>query len=117
MPFEVFPRSYCDASDTWRVPARQAVLRPFWRRVADLLITAYQQHISPYKGFTCPHLLLRGGLSCSQYVKRLVWTEATLTGFVSETITRFHDCTAASRILGQDNLRTRCYVIPCCFPL
>ncbi|MBV9610583.1 MAG: membrane protein insertion efficiency factor YidD [Acidobacteria bacterium] len=96
---------------------RQPRCAVLWRWCGDLIITAYQQHISPYKGFTCPHLQLHRGLSCSQYVKRLVWTEETLTGVISEAIARLQDCAAASNVLGQGNLRTRCYVIPCCFPL
>ncbi|MBA3951850.1 MAG: membrane protein insertion efficiency factor YidD, partial [Rubrobacter sp.] len=32
-------------------------------------ITLYQRRVSPYKGFSCPHRLLHGGLSCSGYAK------------------------------------------------
>lgn len=33
------------------------------------LIEVYQRRLSPLKGFTCAHLVLHGGVSCSQAVK------------------------------------------------
>jgi putative component of membrane protein insertase Oxa1/YidC/SpoIIIJ protein YidD len=42
------------------------------RGAAITCITAYQNHLSPYKGFSCAYRVAYGGESCSAYVKRTV---------------------------------------------
>lgn len=81
-------------------------------------IGAYQQYISPKKGFSCPHRVLYGNESCSDYVKSLL-SHQSLTTVLKLSAQRFSDCAAASRALkvqaGANNFR--CVVIPCCIPL
>ena len=40
--------------------------------IVAALIRAYQQHISPHKGFGCAVRVRRGGLPCSEFAKRAV---------------------------------------------
>lgn len=42
------------------------------RSTAIRSINTYQTRISPRKGYSCPHRLLHGGESCSEYVKNLL---------------------------------------------
>ena len=88
------------------------------RTVALNAISAYQQHISPIKGFSCPHRLLHGDESCSEYVKRM-FTEQSLVSAVQSSVQRFRDCTAASHALkaAQTTAGFRCIIIPCCLPI
>ncbi|MEH1880749.1 MULTISPECIES: membrane protein insertion efficiency factor YidD [unclassified Nostoc] len=81
-------------------------------------ITAYQKYISPSKGFCCPHRLLHGGDSCSNYVKRML-NEQKLHQAVQSSIKRFQECAAASNTLTSIKTKAdfRCIVIPCCLPL
>jgi putative component of membrane protein insertase Oxa1/YidC/SpoIIIJ protein YidD len=78
-------------------------------------IDVYKTHISPKKGFSCPHRLLHGGESCSDYVKRIL-TEQNLTAAVLSSVQRFKDCNLASQNL-QTTAGFRCIIIPCCLPL
>jgi putative component of membrane protein insertase Oxa1/YidC/SpoIIIJ protein YidD len=88
------------------------------RRSAISAITAYQIHISPRKGFRCPHHQLHGVDSCSTHIRNLFSTqELPMSSVLAQTILRFQECNLASKILGQDSPRMKCYVIPCCFPL
>ena len=88
---------------------------PLWQSVAVSLITGYQRHISRHKGFTCPHLLLHHGVSCSAYVKAVFLHEETLASALRLTLARFDECSQASKTLAQGPVK--CYVIPCCFSL
>ncbi|MEH2260005.1 membrane protein insertion efficiency factor YidD [Nostoc sp.] len=40
--------------------------------IIAILISQYQKYLSPLKGYSCPHRLLYGNESCSQYVKRTI---------------------------------------------
>jgi putative component of membrane protein insertase Oxa1/YidC/SpoIIIJ protein YidD len=81
-------------------------------------IGVYQVYISPRKGFRCPHHQLHGVDSCSTHIRNLFSSqELPLSSVLAQTILRFQECNLASKILGQDNPRMKCYVIPCCFPL
>ena len=81
-------------------------------------IDVYQIYISPRKGFRCPHHQLHGVDSCSTHIRNLFSTqELPMSSVLAQTILRFQDCNLASKILGQDSPRMKCYVIPCCFPL
>jgi putative component of membrane protein insertase Oxa1/YidC/SpoIIIJ protein YidD len=89
-------------------------LEPLAKTMAINSIIAYQNYISPHKRFSCPHRLLHGGDSCSDYVKRML-TNQSLTEVVKSSVQRFQDCTQASKILINNGFR--CIVIPCCLPL
>ena len=89
-------------------------LEPLAKTMAINSIIAYQNYISPHKGFSCPHRLLHGGDSCSNYVKRML-TNQSLTEAVKSSVQRFQNCTQASKILTSNDFR--CIVIPCCLPL
>lgn len=79
-------------------------------------IDTYQKHISPKKGFACPHRLLHGGLSCSNYVKELLLYQ-DLSKVIGLTKKRFHDCAKASQKLNKSESSSGCIIIPCCFPI
>jgi putative component of membrane protein insertase Oxa1/YidC/SpoIIIJ protein YidD len=86
------------------------------QRTALWSIDAYQKYISPRKGFACPHRLLHGGLSCSDYVKELL-THQNLTSAIQSSTRRFRDCALASKALKSEKREGGCIVIPCCIPL
>lgn len=80
----------------------------------------YQQRLSPHKGFACPHRLLHGGESCSDYVKRMLH-EQSLMAALGQTPRRFRACSTAGRMIqlrATQGRRSgfRCIVIPCCIP-
>jgi hypothetical protein len=54
------------------------------RGAAITCITAYQNHVSPYKGFSCAYRVAYGGESCSAFVKRTIGSRA-LAGDESRT--------------------------------
>ena len=58
------------------------------------LITAYQNYLSPFKGFSCAHRVLHGTESCSQYVKRTI-LERGLSDAWPNSRQRFRDCRSA----------------------
>jgi hypothetical protein len=70
---------------------------PLAKRMAINSIIAYQNYIYPHKGFSCPHRLLHGRDSWSDYVKRML-TNQSLTEIVKSSVQRFQDCTKASFI-------------------
>ena len=45
------------------------------------LIEVYQRRLSPLKGFTCAHLVLHGGVSCSQAVKLAIDEDGLSAGW------------------------------------
>jgi putative component of membrane protein insertase Oxa1/YidC/SpoIIIJ protein YidD len=103
-------------------------------RTAIVALNAYQVYLSPYKGFSCPHRLLHGGTSCSEYVKQLLLQQDLLSA-IRATPRRFQACQAAARTLIQAQIqsgtqsgiqsgtqfRTQsgngCIIIPCCIPI
>jgi len=87
---------------------------PLAKTMAINSIIAYKNYISPHKGFYCPHRLLHGGDSCSDYVKTML-TNQSLTEALKSSIQRFQNCTQASITLTSNGLG--CIVIPCCLPL
>jgi putative component of membrane protein insertase Oxa1/YidC/SpoIIIJ protein YidD len=70
----------------------------FSRHTASALITTYQKHISPKKGFSCAHRVLHGGESCSGYIKRTI-LEQGLMRTIPLSRRRFRACKAASQVL------------------
>ncbi|AFZ26046.1 protein of unknown function DUF37 [Cylindrospermum stagnale PCC 7417] len=87
---------------------------PLAKTMAIKSITAYQKYLSGAKGFSCPHRLVHGGDSCSDYVKRML-SEHSLTNAVKSSRQRFGDCATASKSLTTT--RCRFFIIPCCLPL
>ncbi|HEY9726224.1 MAG TPA: membrane protein insertion efficiency factor YidD [Chroococcales cyanobacterium] len=71
----------------------------FSRHTASALITSYQKHISPKKGFSCAHRVLHGGESCSGYIKRTI-LEQGLMRAIPLSRRRFRACKAASQVLN-----------------
>ncbi|MCY7407505.1 MAG: membrane protein insertion efficiency factor YidD [Alkalinema sp. CAN_BIN05] len=71
--------------------------------VAALLITAYQQYLSPLKGYSCAHRVLYGDESCSQYVKQRILRRG-LSDAWPDSRQRFRDCRSAySTIMASRN--------------
>ena len=62
------------------------------------LIGVYQRRLSPLKGFTCAHLVLHGGVSCSQAVKLAIAEGGLLAGWRAVRA-RARDCRAAMIML------------------
>ncbi|AFZ36693.1 hypothetical protein Sta7437_3185 [Stanieria cyanosphaera PCC 7437] len=85
------------------------------QQIATEAINFYQQNISPYKGFSCPHRILHQGDSCSEYVKKLL-TEQSLILAIEGSLQRFRDCAEASKTL-QNQSSSGCIIIPCCIPI
>jgi putative component of membrane protein insertase Oxa1/YidC/SpoIIIJ protein YidD len=76
----------------------------FATQAAIAFLNVYRTHISPRKGFSCPHWLLHGDESCSDYVKHIL-THQNLSAAIQIAPQRFKACKGG------------CIVIPCCFPL
>ncbi len=70
----------------------------FSRSTAAALISGYQKHISPRKGFSCAYRVLHGGESCSHYIKRSI-LEQGLIEAIHLSKQRFQACKAANQIL------------------
>jgi putative component of membrane protein insertase Oxa1/YidC/SpoIIIJ protein YidD len=79
-------------------------------------LNTYQKYISPHKGFSCPHRLLHGGESCSEYVKQLFIGQDLRTA-LQIAPQRFKSCHMAARSLQNQQASGGCLVIPCCIPL
>ncbi len=54
-------------------------------------INFYQRFLSPYKGFSCAHRIIRGGLSCSEFAKRRI-QEKGLFMSLADIRGRLRDC-------------------------
>jgi putative component of membrane protein insertase Oxa1/YidC/SpoIIIJ protein YidD len=80
----------------------------FPRQTASSLITIYQKHISPHKGFSCAYRVMSNGESCSQYTKRLI-LEQGLGRSLPLIRERFQACKAASQTLKAR--RQNCHAI------
>lgn len=63
-------------------------------------IEMYQAHISPYNNHRCPHGLLHGGETCSQYGKRVI-SERGLYRGLWMLRSRFDECREAHRVLQK----------------
>ncbi|RKQ36257.1 membrane protein insertion efficiency factor YidD [Kocuria tytonis] len=85
------------------------------RRGVDRLIRGYQRHLSPRKGYTCAHLVARGGQSCSAAVRGIIAQRGVIRGIVP-TMLRFAACYRAALMLGPvggGNVSGVC----CCGPI
>ena len=87
----------------------------FATQFAIASLDAYRTHLSPRKGFSCPHRLLHGGESCSDYVKRIL-TNQNLSAAIQLAPQRFQSCKTAAQTL-QHKAEGGCIVIPCCIPI
>ncbi|PSN11012.1 hypothetical protein C7293_25970 [filamentous cyanobacterium CCT1] len=88
----------------------------FATQAAIASLNVYRAHISPRKGFSCPHGLLHGGESCSDYVKRVL-TDQNLSAAIRLAPQRFRDCKAAAQTLSTQRAQGGCLIIPCCIPI
>jgi len=66
-----------------------STIESFATQTAIASLKTYQKHISPRKGFSCPHRLLYGGESCSDYLKRTLLTEQKLSAAIKMAPQRF----------------------------
>lgn len=64
------------------------------RLVTITVIVFYQRYLSPRKGYSCAHRRLRGGDSCSEYVKKTLG-DKSLFETTLLTRRRFRECNAA----------------------
>lgn len=89
------------------------------RRAAIATITGYQRQISPRKGFACPHRLLYGGESCSDFAKRQLQHRqlGTALGAMPQRLRHCHRAALMMQRRSRRRGRFRCIVIPCCIPL
>lgn len=85
-------------------------------QAARASLNLYRTHLSPRKGFSCPHRLLHGGESCSDYVKRIL-TDQRLSAAIQASPQRFRACKAAAQTLKAQKAEGGCIVIPCCIPI
>ena len=68
------------------------------RQILLILISWYQNYLSPHKGFSCAHRVLHGGESCSCYIKRTILEQDLVTS-ISLTRQRFRACSSANEAL------------------
>ncbi|MEB3359357.1 MAG: membrane protein insertion efficiency factor YidD [Synechococcales bacterium] len=85
-------------------------------QVAIASLDVYRVHISPRKGFSCPHGLLHGGESCSDYVKRVL-SHQGLSMAIQTAPQRFKACKSAAQTLKSQRNQGGCIIIPCCIPI
>jgi putative component of membrane protein insertase Oxa1/YidC/SpoIIIJ protein YidD len=88
----------------------------FATQAAIASLNLYQKHLSPRKGFGCPHRLLYGDESCSAYVKQMLISQDLRTA-LQLVPQRFQACKAAAQTLQRQQAGSGCIVIPCCIPL
>ena len=88
-------------------------LDSFTRRATVNSIQLYQQYISLQKGFSCPHRILYGEGSCSDYVKSLL-LDSSLIAVAPMSLKRFRSCAVAAQELQSQE---GCIVVPYCIPL
>ncbi|HEY9631140.1 MAG TPA: membrane protein insertion efficiency factor YidD [Coleofasciculaceae cyanobacterium] len=91
-------------------------LESFATQAAIASLNVYRQHISPRKGFSCPHRLLYGDGSCSDYVKHIL-TEQNLSAAIQLAPQRFKACKVAAQTLQLQQAQGGCIIIPCCIPI
>jgi putative component of membrane protein insertase Oxa1/YidC/SpoIIIJ protein YidD len=92
-----------------------STIEAFATQTAIASLNAYQKHLSPHKGFSCPHRLLHGGESCSDYVKRLLMNQ-NLKSAIQMAPQRFKACKIAAQIQSPQ-AEGGCIIIPCCLPI
>ncbi|MDX2215843.1 MAG: membrane protein insertion efficiency factor YidD [Oculatellaceae cyanobacterium bins.114] len=88
----------------------------FATQAAIASLNVYRTHISPRKGFSCPHGVLHGDESCSDYIKRIL-TDHNLSTALRLAPQRFKACKAAAQTLKAQRAEGGCIIIPCCLPI
>lgn len=88
----------------------------FSTQAAIASLNFYRTHISPRKGFSCPHRLFYGEESCSDYVKRIL-TNQNLSAAIQMAPQRFRACQVAAQTLKLQKAQSGCIIIPCCLPI
>ena len=71
--------------------------------LAIISISAYQQFISPHKGWHCAYAALHGGPSCSAYGKEVIANYGCLWGALLLR-NRFGDCNEAANIIASNSM-------------
>ena len=74
--------------------------------LACWLITGYQRHVSPRKGFCCAYRVLRGRSSCSHFAKRAIERHGVAIG-ARLLRRRFNRCRWANHVLDYERARQR----------
>jgi putative component of membrane protein insertase Oxa1/YidC/SpoIIIJ protein YidD len=64
------------------------------RSIAISLISSYQRHLSPRKGYSCAHRVVYGGESCSEYIKNAL-ADKSLFETTLLAGQRFKECNTA----------------------
>lgn len=80
-------------------------------RIVDRAIVAYQDRLSPRKGWRCAHAVLHGGAGCSGAVRDVLARRGLVRGALP-TALRFLACYQAAHLLPAD-VRGVC----CCGPI
>lgn len=78
-------------------------------------LNVYRTHISPRKGFACPHGVLYGE-SCSDYVQRILLNQ-NLSAAIRLAPQQFRNCQSAAQVLQSQQVQGGCFIIPCCIPI
>jgi putative component of membrane protein insertase Oxa1/YidC/SpoIIIJ protein YidD len=93
-----------------------STIESFASRVAIASLNSYQKHLSPRKGFSCPHRSLYGSESCSDYFKGILMNHDLKTA-IQMSPQRFKACKIAAQTLQSQKAEGGCIVIPCCIPI
>lgn len=93
-----------------------STIESFASRAAIASLNSYQKYFSPRKGFSCPHRLLYGSESCSDYVKGILMNQDLKTA-IQMAPQRFKACKIAAQNLKSLKAEGGCIVIPCCIPI
>lgn len=98
------------------IPMTATTIESVATQAALASLNVYRRHLSPRKGFSCPHQLLHMDESCSAYISRIL-TNQSLSEAIRLAPQRFKDCKAAAQTLSSQRSGGGCIVIPCCIPL
>jgi putative component of membrane protein insertase Oxa1/YidC/SpoIIIJ protein YidD len=69
-------------------------------KAAISIVNAYQQYISPHKGFTCAYRTAYSAPSCSEYFKQIISSNG-LWSALSELLHRGKECSMAAKMLAE----------------
>ncbi|WP_035991019.1 membrane protein insertion efficiency factor YidD [Leptolyngbya sp. KIOST-1] len=84
-------------------------------KAAIASLNLYRTHLSPHKGFACPHGVLYGE-SCSDYVKRIL-SDQNFSAAIRQAPQQFRNCRLAAQTLQSRRAQGGCFIIPCCIPI
>jgi putative component of membrane protein insertase Oxa1/YidC/SpoIIIJ protein YidD len=96
-------------------PMTAYTLESMATQAAIASLNGYRTHISPRKGFSCPHGVLYGE-SCSDYVKRVL-VDQNLSAALQLAPQQFRACKVAAQTLQAQRAQGGCLIIPCCIPI